>query len=200
MAGRLIIAMTGLAQSGKHTAGEHLVRKHGFAQDAFADDIRRALYGTNPPVIETGNGASFEMLVDFVDRVGWNEAKKNPHVQGMLERTGAEGGWMIHGERLWIDRVEKRANALRKGVPLVITDCLTPHEVAWVREHGGFIFRVDRTAQSQAQPGSKVGAHFSGGGVVEHDFMIVNNDSLASLRAQVDAVLDLAIGRHRFRR
>lgn len=191
MAGRLIIAMTGLAQSGKHTAGEHLVRGHGFAQDAFADDIRQALYGTNPPVIETGNGAPFEMLANFVDRVGWNEARKHPGVQGMLQRTGAEGGWMIHGENLWIDRVESRTEALPKGVPLVITDCLTPREGTWVREHGGFVLRVDRTTQSRSTPGQAA---------VQHDFLVMNNDSIASLHAQVDAVLDLAIGRHKSRR
>lgn len=200
MAGRLIIAMTGLAQSGKHTAGQHLASEHGFAQDAFADDIRRALYGMNPPVIGTGHAAPFEPLADFVDRVGWFEAGMHPAVRELLRRTGAEAGCMVHGERLWIDRVEKRAVDLPKGVPLVITDCLTPQEGAWVRGQGGFILRVDRMVHGLGWDQGGFSAHGREPAPVEHDFLVLNNGSKASLRAQVDAVLDLAIGRYKGRR
>lgn len=197
MAERLIIAMTGLAQSGKDTVGEHLAAVHGFDRDAFADDMRKALYAINPPVISTGTptGAPFEMLADFVDRVGWDEARKHPGVHGPLRRTGTEGGWMIHGERLWIDKVEKRVQALRRGIPVVITDCRTPQEAAWVRSCGGFIFRVDRAGQD-CQHG-ELAEHSAEINSIGHDFLIVNNGSLASLRAQVDAVLGMTVGRHK---
>jgi hypothetical protein len=204
MAERLIIAMTGLAQSGKETVGEHLVATHGFARDAFADDMRAALYAINPPVLDTNspNSAPFEMLARFVDRVGWKTALGHPGVHGLLQRTGTEGGWMIHGEHLWIDRVDKRTKALPTRTPVVLTDCRTLQEAAWVRECGGFIFRVDRDGRDlkNAAPLSRdLAEHTSELTTIQHDFLIVNNGSLASLRAQVDAVIDMTATRHRDR-
>lgn len=200
MTERLIIAMTGLAQSGKDTVGEHLATKHGFARDAFADDIRRALYAINPQVMHTGNpdGTPVEMLADFVDRVGWKEARKHPVVHGQLQRTGTEAGWMIHGESLWIDRVAKRADALPTDVPLVITDCRTAQESAWVRERGGYVVRVDRAGQDSLR--GELAVHTSETQAIRHRFLIVNNDSIASLHAQTDAVLDMIVESHKKRR
>lgn len=196
MTDRLILAMTGLAQSGKDTVGEHLSGVHGFARDAFADDLKASLYAINPTILKSDapGGAPFEMLADFVDRVGWDEARKHPTVHGLLHRTGTEGGWMIHGERLWIDRVAQRVSELPRRQSVVITDCRTPQEAAWVRAVGGFIVRVDRAGQ--AQPQGELAEHSSESAINPHDFLIVNNGSLASLRAQVEAVLALAIDRH----
>lgn len=198
MAARLIIAMTGLARSGKNTVGAHLVKKHGFVRDAFADDLRRSLYAINPPVIATGNGQPYEMLADFVDRAGWDLARQHPGVQGLLQRAGTEGGRMIHGEHLWIDKVEARMKTLPKDIPLVITDCRTPQEGAWVRKHGGAIFRVERLIPTQLN--AHLGDHSTEADTVDHDFLVVNNDSLASLHAQVDAVLAMSVDHRRIRR
>ena len=190
--------MTGLARSGKDTVGAHLANKHGFARDAFADDLRRSLYAINPPVLATGNGQPYEMLADFVDRMGWDIARQHAGVQGLLQRTGTEGGWMLHGEHLWIDKVEARMNALPKDVPLVITDCRTPQEGAWVRKHGGIIFRVERVMPTELN--AHLGDHSTEADTIDHDFLVVNNDSLASLHAQVDAVLAMSIDRKYVRR
>lgn len=196
---RLIIAMTGLAQSGKSTVGERLVQKHSFAQDAFADDLKRAVYAINPlvPTVWIRNRGQMpwqkhERLATLVDRLGWDKAKQLSEVRSMLQHIGTDGGWMIHGEDLWLHGVERRMKALPQETPLVITDCRFPAEYRWVKAHGGFILRVERQdPQQTTRLDGELSGHISENGEIEHDYRVLNNGSVASLYAQVDAVLDM---------
>ena len=47
---KLLIGLTGVAQSGKDTAAKVLIKKHGFRRIGFADKVRDCLLALNPLV------------------------------------------------------------------------------------------------------------------------------------------------------
>lgn len=183
---RTIIGLSGFAQSGKDTVGRFLVRDHGYVRDAFADDLKRALLAINPYIPVDG---ALEHLEPLVRRVGWDEAKKNPEVRRLLGATGTEGGWQIHGKRLWVDRVHERLRALPPGQPLVVTDVRFPEEQDWLSENGGLLVEVVRPAVERL-PGA-LGTHSSEATwKLQPDAIVLNNGSIADLERDVVRLLD----------
>lgn len=183
---RAIIGLCGFAQSGKDTVGRFLVEDHGYARDAFADDLKRALLEINPFVPIDGE---LERLRDLVERVGWDDAKQNAEVRRLLGTTGTEGGWKIHGKRLWIDRVDERLRALPAGQPLVVTDVRFPEEQDWLTENGGLLVNVVRPA-IEALPG-ELGKHSSEATwMLRPDVTLLNKGTIADLGIDVARLLD----------
>lgn len=184
---RSIVGLCGFAQSGKDTVGRFLVEDHGFARDAFADDLKKALLAIDP-LIPVDHPVRHIRLGVLVGHLGWDEAKANPEVRRLLGATGTEAGWMIHGKRLWIDRVDERQHALPPEQSLVVTDVRFPEEQDWLDEKSGTLIEVRRPGVGPLA--GALGAHSSEATSKLHpDVVIVNDGSLLDLQQKVAAFL-----------
>lgn len=184
---RIIIGLCGFAQSGKDTVGRFLVDGHGYARDAFADDVKRALLAIDP-IIDIVDGVQMR-LSSGVALVGWDRAKLNPEVRRLLTATGTEAGWMIHGKRLWVDRVHERMLALPAGDPLVVTDVRFPEEQDWLTENGGILAEVVRPGDGPLA--GALGAHASEAtSKLKPDVTLVNDGTIADLERKTSELLD----------
>lgn len=191
-----IIALTGLARSGKDTVGQHLVTR-GFTRVALADELKKAALALDPlvPDMDPADPTQGDFptghvrLSEYVAAFGWEEAKTNPEVRRTLQRLGSEAGWMFHGKDLWTQRVEN-VMAESDG-PFVITDLRMPHEAEWVRSLGGEIWRVERPGTGLA---AAQGTHVSEAGGFDADRVLTNDGTLEQLYKKVDALLDAPTG------
>lgn len=123
----MIIGLTGYAQSGKDTVAKILVEKYGYTRVAFADKIRDFLYEMNPMV----DNVAFEpiFLRDRVNRDGWEEAKKNPHIRRTLQNAGVAAR-KVFGEDFWVNEVFK---SMDPADNIVITDVRFTNEAEAIK-------------------------------------------------------------------
>jgi len=169
-----LIGLTGYAGTGKDTVRAAL-QKHGFEGFAFADPLRNMLRE-----MLRSSGVS-EHWMD------WRECKEEPMpVFGASYRQMMQtlGDW---GKSISDDHWLKSATAhmaqlkKQKAIAFVVSDVRFANEAAWVRHHGGVIWRVHRDA---AQP---VREHVSESGVddIAPDLTVHNNGTLDELDAAV---------------
>lgn len=166
----MLIALTGVARSGKDTAGQFFCSTYGFTQYAFADPIRAGLRAA-------------------LGLTNWhfNEGKEIPILshgkspRQLMQLFATEFGRNLVHPNVWLMRAE---TAVLNVKDLVITDCRFDNEAAWVREHGGYVIRITRDNAPQ------VSAHISENGVSEElvDFKVKNNGTLEELYGSLDSV------------
>jgi hypothetical protein len=132
----MIIGLTGYAQSGKDTLAGMLMGLHKYERIAFADKIRELLYEANP-IISCGHTG---YLKDLIDRVGWEEAKKETQVRRLLQDFGV-GARKVFGENFWIDQALKGVTPKDR---FVVTDVRFENEADAIKTLGGQIWRVKR--------------------------------------------------------
>lgn len=201
---RLIVGMTGFAGSGKDTFAERLTGQHGFVRDAIADDIRAAALLLDPLIPYEPSGRLARLgrrlnlpprprvmrLSELVDAIDWHDAKRNPEVRRVLQVLGSEVGWMMHGELLWVNRVQERIDALPPGTPAVVTDVRFPVEREWLRDKGGVLVHVVRpghTITDSSTSGHVSEIHTSD---LSPDIVVVNDTTIADLHAKADRLID----------
>jgi hypothetical protein len=167
----MIIGLTGYAQSGKDTLAGMLIGLHKYERIAFADKIRKILYEANP-LISCGHTG---YLKDLVDRVGWEEAKKETPVRRLLQDFGV-GARKTFGEDFWIEQALKGVNPEDK---FVITDVRFPNEADAIKDLGGQIWRVKRIGVES------VNTHVSESAMDSYqvDQIFINNGSMEDLIA-----------------
>lgn len=140
---RTIIALTGLAGSGKSTAAMHMVEHHGFHRVRFAGplkDMMRAL-GLTEREIE---GDRKEVPCDLL-------GGKTPRYA--MQTIGTEWGRRLVHPDLWVRAWQKAVDALPAGVPVVVDDCRFPNEAAAVCAAGGVLVRVRRPGAGKGAAG-----------------------------------------------
>jgi len=139
----MIIGLTGYAQSGKDTVANILVERYGFTRIAFADKIREYLYETNPMYDSIVGEPLF--VKAKVDRDGWEEAKKSPHIRRLLQTSGVAAR-NIFGENFWVDQVVGQLGHEWWGYKdnVVITDVRFTNEADAIKGRGGQIWRIKR--------------------------------------------------------
>ena len=134
----MIIGLTGYAQSGKDTVAKILVENYGYTRIAFADKIRDFLYETNPMFDAIAGEPMF--VKNKVDRDGWEEAKKSPHIRRLLQTSGVAAR-KLFGEDFWVKQA-------LKGIELdgnyVIADVRFENEADEIKFTGGQIWRIKR--------------------------------------------------------
>lgn len=112
-----------------------------FVRVALADTMRAALYALNPAVQWGGSTPDSNRLQTVVNLWGWDKAKETlPEVRYLLQRFGTEVGRNFFGQDFWIEqaKIDPTANT-------VITDVRFANEIQWVRDHGGVLWRINRT-------------------------------------------------------
>jgi hypothetical protein len=177
-----LIGLTGYAGSGKDTVREMLERDHGFTGLAFADGIRtmlRALFS------EAGISA------DWMD----TRSLKEQPIDGlgvsyrhMAQTLGTEWGRVHMGRRFWLQIAQQRINELhRQGSRLiVVSDVRFDNESQWIKEQGGQLWRISRSATEAVRP------HVSEHNIdtLKHDRWINNCGTVEDLWCDVAELLN----------
>jgi hypothetical protein len=130
----MIIGLTGYAQSGKDTVAKILIEKYQYERVAFADAIRELLYDMNPNYHDT-------LLQQSVNRIGWDELKKDPTIRRMLQNLGV-GARKILGDDVWVIAALHKMSDTTKNY--VITDVRFENEAVMIKQLDGELWRVKR--------------------------------------------------------
>jgi hypothetical protein len=135
----MIIGLSGYAQSGKDTVAGMLIGLHGYESIAFANNIRKLLYATDPFI---NDGHPVFRLQDLVDSQGWENAKATaPEVRRLLQDLGV-GARNIFGEDFWVEQTLKNINLTDR---VVITDVRFQNEAEAIKKiDGAKIWRINR--------------------------------------------------------
>lgn len=179
----MIIGLGGYAFSGKDAVADILESQHGWKRTFMSKPLMQALLALDPLIPE---GRGHIRYTELVQRVGYDQSKKNPEVRQLLQRLGTEVGRHLLGENVWVDVVCREATQLADDCSSVaITGIRYGNELARIREMGGVLVWV-------ARPGYEpVNAHSSELSLGPDDFdVVLHNDSdLAGLARRVDLML-----------
>lgn len=169
----MIIALTGLAGSGKSTIASYWVQAHGFTRLRFAgplEDMLRAGFGLSDRYVDG----------DLADEPCRALAGQTPR-QAMQALDIKWGRKLIH-PAIWTAAWTSRLR--RAALPVVADDLHRTDEAAALREVGGLIIRVVRTSLVTGVPDSDI-AHAG----IEEDFTILNTGGLTELHKRAEAAL-----------
>ena len=164
-----LIALTGLAGSGKSTAADYLIAVHGFTRVRFAAPLKAmiAAIGLDERHIEGElKQTPMEELCDHTPRYA-------------MQTLGTEWGRKCMGDDFWVNLW--RADACRHS-RVVVDDCRFPNEAAAVRKLGGEVWRIEGR-------GGIAGNHASEAGCGYAELVIDNSGERAALQAAVDGAL-----------
>lgn len=171
-----IVGITGRATAGKDTVANILSEEFGYARYSWADPLKKMAYTLNPRIW------MWRRLQHYVDKLGWDEAKKIPKVRKFLQFVGTECVRDCVHPDTWVwaggQAMKYRLN--------VIPDCRFLNEANWVKGAGGILLLVRR-------PGvGSVNNHVSDAGLIDHlaDYVIDNDGTIESLRSKVLGVFD----------
>ena len=170
-----IIALSGLAGSGKSTVAACLAAKHGFVRVRFADPLKtmlRAIGLSDDEIEGDGKEKPSALLMGKTPRLA-------------MQTLGTEWGRQIIGPDFWTGLWERTVcDVLDQGGKVVTEDCRFPNEAAAGRKLGGIIWRIEH-------PGLLAGAHLSERALqgIKPDAAIVNDGSLGDLALKVEALL-----------
>ncbi|KIQ05172.1 deoxynucleotide monophosphate kinase, partial [Agrobacterium tumefaciens] len=165
-----VIALTGLAGSGKSTASKYLVEKHGYQLVKFAGplkDMLRAI-GLSEAQIEG------ELKEEPCE---WLQGATPRHA---MQTLGTQWGRACIGPSFWIELWVWRVNQIiAAGGRIVVDDCRFPNEAAEVRKLGGVVWKI-------LGRGGIAGAHESEAGCGEADMEIHNISGIDRLQQLLD--------------
>jgi len=176
----MIIGLTGYAQSGKDTVAKILVEQHGFTRVAFADKIREFLYETNPMFDSIAGEPMF--VKARVDRDGWEEAKKSPHIRRLLQNSGVAAR-KLFGDDFWVKQ-SLDGLGLFGASNYVITDVRFENEAEAIKKYDNSqLWRIKRNGVSA------VNAHVSESQMDGYpvDQIFTNNGTISDLEGLVNS-------------
>jgi hypothetical protein len=171
-----LIALCGLAGSGKTTCAEYLRQEWGYSHLKFASPIKEMLraLGLNDDHLE---GDLKEQPTELL-------AGHSP--RHAMQTLGTEWGRELMGLNFWADMWAHSAERILKaGGKVVVDDCRFPNELAAAKRLGGLAITVVR-------PGiSAVAAHRSENPSLNTDWALVNDGGRAHLFDQLCVVMNL---------
>lgn len=168
-----VIALTGLAGSGKSTASKYLVEKHGYQLVKFAGPLKDMLRAI---------GLSEEQIEGELkeEPCEWLQGATPRHA---MQTLGTQWGRACIGPSFWIELWVRRVNLIiAEGGRVVVDDCRFPNEAAEVRKFGGVVWQL-------VGRGGIAGSHESEAGCGAADVEIHNIGDIADLHYQLDAFL-----------
>lgn len=198
-----VVAITGLAGSGKDTVADILATHVGFTKVAFADPLRaeitrgfdlglqdtlltqrdtKALPTARLALVECNDfgfiGAVARATAATVNGA-WLQEPRSP--RQILRWWGTE---YRRAERVsyWTSLMERRIHSLHQlgHRRVVISDCRFENEAQTVRRLGGVLYQVTRPAESHEQDGEHASA--TDGAKLNPSACIVNDGTLQNLR------------------
>jgi hypothetical protein len=167
---RKIVAILGVAGSGKTLVARHLVEAYGFQRTRFAGPLKNML--------KVGLGLTDEQ-VDGNAKMEPLEALGGATPRHLMQSLGHEWGRrMIHPD-LWAT-AWKRSTQDLEGL-IVADDLRYPNEAQAVRDLGGVIWRVYRPGLATMEHGSERAQN-----KITEDALINNATSIADMIKSVD--------------
>ena len=167
-----VVALSGLAGSGKSTACRYLATK-GFTLVKFAGplkDMCRAMGLTDEHI----EGSLKEVPCDLL-------GGRTP--RHAMQTLGTQWGRDCIGESLWVDLWRSRAEkVLANGGRVVTDDCRFANEAQIIRSLGGTILRLEGR-------GGIAGAHVSEQMAFDPDACVQNDGPIDSLYRKIDLAL-----------
>jgi hypothetical protein len=166
-----LIALTGLAGSGKSTVADYLIDNHDFVRMKFAQGLK-----------------------DMLRAIGLTDA----HIEGHLKETpcpllcgkspreamltlGTEWGRDLVGQDLWCNILSQRVRDSTAPY-IVVDDCRFKNEARAIRELGGQVWRIVRSeCHIISHPSETEQAAF------EADWVVYNDGSILDLYTVLDA-------------
>jgi hypothetical protein len=175
----MIIGLSGYARSGKDEVAKILIEEYGYKRIAFADNIRKLLYATNPQV--GGNRLQF-----LVEDYGWDVAKSQPEVRHLLQSLGVAAR-NLFGKDFWVAQALSQVHFENNWV---ITDVRFTNEADRIKQYDNSqVWRIKRNGVEA------VNSHVS-----EHDMdsyqvdMILKNEgTLEDLRTLVRKRMEISL-------
>lgn len=164
-----VIALTGLAGSGKSTAADYLVADYGYTLVKFAGPLKAMLREVGLTVNEI-EGNRKELPIDFL-------CGKTP--RQAMQTLGYEWGRKCIGEDFWVNAWRLAVNDCRH---VVVDDCRFPNEAMAVRRLGGEVWRITGR-------GGIAGDHESESGCGYAEVVIDNSGERGALIEAVDGAL-----------
>ncbi|MFH8593083.1 deoxynucleotide monophosphate kinase family protein [Streptomyces rimosus] len=182
------IALMGRAGSGKDTVAARLTSAHHFVRVAFADPLRDVALGLDPIIRKesAGGGTLPVRLSDYVQRDGWERAKRHREVRRTLQRLGQS--IRDQDDRFWLRLALAKVDvADRWSVPVVVTDCRYANEASALRGRGFLLVRVERPGE-HGPASADQREHVSETELSDYpaDAVLTNGGSLADLHALAD--------------
>lgn len=181
----MIIGVTGLARHGKDTVGQYLAGKYDFARFAFADTLKSMAYTLDPIVASDKLGGV--RLREYVDHVGWDDAKSVPEVRRFLQVLGTEAVRDHLGDNSWVEALAVQIGRYGWEKNTVITDVRFPNEVDAVESWGGIMVRVVRPNFDNGLPALHPSEAFVS--TLPVNFELVNDGTLNELHARITAMM-----------
>jgi hypothetical protein len=169
-----LLALCGLAGSGKTFASNMLIDQWDFHRLKFAGPIKDMLtaLGLTKEYLE---GCLKEEPTDML-------CGKSP--RQAMQTLGTEWGRTLMHPNFWVQAWKNRARAtLYNGFKVVVDDCRFQNEEDAVRELGGKIILINRPG---IQP---VASHISEQFVPKADFVIENSGSIFDLRVKLQDIM-----------
>lgn len=178
-----LIAVTGYKNSGKNAVCNVLAEVYGFKITGMADALKEQMLAIDPIVhVSTALTTGIWRMSEIVEQFGWDVAKeKFLEVRRLLQYGGTEGGRKIFGEDIWAETWYKRTKVLlEQGYDVCVSDMRFLNEAKFVRDLGGYVWRVQR-------PGCVAGEHASENELdkIIPDQVIQNETSLEDLVPRV---------------
>lgn len=168
-----VIALTGLAGSGKSTASKYLIEKHGYQLVKFAGPLKDMLRAIGLSEAQIEGGLKEEPCE-------WLQGATPRHA---MQTLGTQWGRACIGPSFWIELWVRRVNLIiAEGGRVVVDDCRFPNEADEVRKLGGVVWKI-------VGRGGIAGSHESEAGCGRPDVEINNTCDIVDLRYQLDAIL-----------
>ena len=179
----VLVALCGLAGSGKTTCAEFLVQEWGYTNIKFASPIKEMLraLGLNDNHLEGGLKEIPTVLL----------AGHSP--RHAMQTLGTEWGREQMGQEFWVDIWrQSAAKIIGEGGRVVVDDCRFPNELRAVRYLNGLALTIERPGKWKKGPLQQpIGQHRSETTPPDADFTLVNDQGRVHLMKRLCFALDL---------
>lgn len=159
-----IIAVTGIARSGKDTTADYLVQKYGYVRLAYADIMKSILCSTfniTPQELEAYKNDKYSFLAVFnaKQQMSWQEDVYTPlevNFRNILENFG-QSMKALFGEKVWSNLIVQKIKELNHD-KIVVSDVRFHVEIDGLRENFNDVtlLRVTNGLQPASEHASEV--------------------------------------------
>jgi hypothetical protein len=161
----------------------------------MSDALHEAMLAIDPIVKAAGHALGGGLTVrlvrysEYVETLGYVDAKKHPEVRRLLQKLGTEVGRNMIGENTWVNVLARKIDDhLYADQPVVVTGIRFPNELAMIRQFAGRSFWVDRPGLD-SPASSAVHASENSVSAADFDTTITNDGTLEDLYLAVEQLM-----------